>query len=280
MKKILCLIIVLLSIISFPGKAFAVNYSQKSFDHDRFLGEVLFGRNEYTTKKNDIGLQMLQKASYLTIDQMNNTTANKEKGQQALDYLRRQHVRGLPRNVDSINPSPDQKQLSGTNHRTYTHMGWKYPYESNDIAHSEIRAEILQSTVVKVFDFKMKPTIDILGFLGIGNSKEYDDKKCDAVCRLVYYVHVLGDCFEDENYYQANGTNNGRKIPLGRTHPNETKDYDDRIKDTDIIGELIFLMPELFPDQESSSKYKELMTKLNERKAEIRALYGKTGTMV
>ncbi len=285
MKKALCLIIIVLFIFPFSRSAFAVNYSQKNFDHDRFLGEVLFGATDYKNKKLDKQyrdkIKMLQYASYLAIDQMNNNKVGRQKGQRALSYLRLRWVTGLPINVDSINPTKDQPQLSGTNHRSYTHMGWKYDYKQGralrDIAHSDIRAKILTNTVARVFDFNLKPSSDIIEKIGIFAGMKYDDEKCDAFCRLVYYVHILGDCYEDMNFFQANGSNNGFKIPLGREHPNESSDYSKRIQDTCIIDELLHLMPDLFSEQKGSSDYKELMEKLRERTEEIRALYSKTG---
>lgn len=280
MKKILCWIIILLFLFPLSRSAFAVNYSQKSFDHDRFLGEVLFGAENYKGKKEDKKIKMLQYASYLAIDQMNNNEAGRRKGQRALNYLRLRWVTGLPLSVDAINPSKDQTQLSGKNHRSYTHMGWKYNYEKAgraDIAHSETRARILTNTVAKVFDFNIKPSSNILNSIRFSTEESYDDKKCDAFCRLVYYVHVLGDCYEDMNFFQANGSNNGYKIPLGRKNPSDKKEYEDRIQNTDIIGELIALMPDLFGEQKNTSDYMELMDQLEERKAEIRFLYSKTG---
>lgn len=288
MKKALCWLFVFFAILPFSRDSFATTYPQKNFDHDRFLGEVLFGRNEYNSKKDDpryrTKIEMLQKASYLSIDQFTNNDTEKEKrDQKELNYLRRHFVQGLPWTIAEINPSENDKynSLYPKIHREFTHRGWRFPYAlpeyGGDIAKSEKRNAILYNTVAKVFSLRIKPQNPFGKFIGETMKIQYEDDKCDAICRLIYYVHVLGDCYEDDNFNKANGDSNGKKIPLGRKNPRETKEYDKRIQDTDIIGELFYLMPDLFSNQTHDSKYKELIDRLNERKAEIRALYGSTG---
>ena len=275
MKRALCWIIVCLLLV--PCSTFATEYPQDPFPHDEFLGRVLLGRN-YDSKKDAEALKMLQYASYLAIDQFNNNNESKASGdQEKLDWLRRDcHVSGLPKSVNEINPPSDGSttQLSAKNHRTYTHRGWLFPYknhEKGDLAYSDVRNAILKNTVIKVFNFRLKPPGEVGNWLKRAFAISFDDAKCNAVCQLIYYIHILGDCYEDDNYYKANGSNNGFKIPLGRKTPGNT------IEDTSIIEELIKIMPDLFADQQSTWMYSTFMKELAARRNEIRALYGKTG---
>ncbi len=219
---------------------------------------------------------MLQYASYLCIDQFNNNQERKYvSDEEKLRWLSNR-VRGLPANLEEINPSKDQKvQLSASNHRSFTHMGWNYPYASHapgDIANSKVRMDILKKTVQKVFGFNLSNGYPGKALFNSVFGKDGEDDKHDAFCRLIYYIHILGDCFEDENYKQANGNNNGKKIPLGREHPGNT------IEDTDLISELIKSINDLFINEKNDSfTYMPMIDKLNEKRDEIHSLYSKWG---
>ena len=275
MKKILYRIALLVLILCVSATSFATDYPQDEFSHDEFLGRVLLGE-KYDAKKDDPNLFMLQLASYLAIDQFNNNNNSKKAGdQEKLEKLRIQFgVPGLPASIDEINPTAEQTQLSGKNHRTYTHRGWLFPYKNHfrgDLARSETRSRILRNTVIKIFDFKLKPSLEPITWIGSLFHVSYDDERCEGVCKLIYYVHVLGDCYEDDTYKKANGSSNGFKIPLGRAHPGNT------IEESDLIGELIQVMPVVFPKQQSTWRYMSFMRELGIRAQEIRALYRKTG---
>lgn len=249
----------------------AKSYSQTNFDHDKFLYNVLIDSNQY--KQNETRkekLKMLYFASYLCIDQFNNNSKSDETDQARLDWLR-EKVKGLPKSIDEINPEKNSLQLSPSNHRTYTHRGWKYPY-INDLAHSEIRADILKNTVKTVFDFQLAPESDVGKWIGNIMGVQYSDAQCESFCKLIYYVHLLGDCYEDQNYKQANGDNNGRKIPLGRSNSGNT------IEDSDIVSEILNLLPKLFSDKVRNMRtYKKIISDLESKKEEIRILYGQIG---
>ena len=257
----------------------SIGLSQNNFDHDYFMEYVLFGQ-KYTRKDDptyydeseDLSpLAMIEFATTLCIDQFNNNQESTHDADEAKLKRLRKKVGGLPKSVDELNPDADsQRQLSGRNHRTYTHKGWKYEYDGpgkpGDLAHTEKRETILRNTVEKVFNLK--------SFLGIFGTEK--DERVDCYCRLFYYIHLLGDCFEDADYLQANGSSNGQKMPLGRIHPSKSKVED--IEDSDIITELIWVCDELFSESETNyERYRLLKKELKRVEIDIRNLYSGTG---
>ena len=197
-----------------------------------------------------------------------------------LDRLRKR-VGGLPGNIDELNPDKNSpKQLSGTNHRTYTHCGWKFIYDGpgkpGNIAHSEKRETILRKTVSTVFGFKLNEDSFIAPLWYSVTGAKTNEARCDCYCRLFCYVHLLGDCYEDDSYEQANGSKNGQKIPLGRKHP--SKSYVDDVENSDIITEFIWLSRELFSESETNTiTYPQLHKELLRVEKDIRALYADGG---
>lgn len=255
--------------------ALANEHHEEHFSHDEFLKEVLINPGITPSEQADEKLQMLQYASYLCIDQFNNNDPKKANSDQGkLDWLR-ERVNGLPQSINEFNPDLGGKQLSGTNHRSFTHRGWGFPYwvpgNGGDIAKSKLRMKIMQNTVQTVFGFQLKSDSKIIGWAQSLINKEYDNEKMDAFCRLIYYVHVLGDCIEDENFKQANGQNNGQKIPLGRVNPNPNH----TIEDTDIISELLDLLPVLVNN--NSFTYPSMMQDLQLMQDKINKLYSRPG---
>ena len=264
-------------------------FSQQRFDHDYFLEYVLFGRKlmhkeDATYFDESImlsNLTMIEFASTLCIDQFNNNQEETHsKHQSMLNRLRKQ-VRGLPKSIDEINPDKNSlKQLSAKNHRTYTHQGWRFIYEGpgkpGDLAHSEKREAILRKTVSTVFGFKLKEDSLVAPLWYSITRAHTDEARCEAYCRLFYYIHLLGDCFEDETYQQANGNNNGQKIPLGR--PNPSKKSVEDIENSDIITEIIWVCDELFSSSITNTEtYPQLKKELKRVENDIRALYRSTG---
>ena len=103
-----------------------------------------------------------------------------------------------------------------------------------------------------------------------------DESRCECYCRLFYYIHLLGDCYEDETYQQANGSNNGQKIPLGRANP--SKSAVDDVENSDIITEFIWVCEELFGSSPMNTEtYPHLRDELKRVESEIRTLYKSIG---
>ena len=226
-------------------------------------------------------LAMIEFATTLCIDQFNNNQEDKHTQQQSMLNRLRKKVGGLPGNIDELNPDKNSSvQLSGKNHRTYTHRGWKFQYDGagkpGNIAHSEKRETILRKTVSTVFGFKLKEDSFIAPLWYAVTGTKTDESRCDCYCRLFYYIHLVGDCFEDENYQQANGSNNGVKMPLGRAHP--SKASIDDVENSDIITELIWVCEELFSESDNNAlNYPQLMKELKRVEKDIRELYRSTG---
>lgn len=254
--------------------ALAVDYSQEHFSHDEFLKDVIILPGITLPMQAKEKLQMLQYASYLCIDQFNDKRDSKASGDQSkLDWLRKR-VHGLPKSINEFNPDSDKKQLSGTNHRSYTHRGWGFPYsksenDDDDIAKSKLRMKIMQNTVQTVFSFQLKSDSKIIGWAQSLIHREFDNEKMDAFCRLVYYVHILGDCYEAKYYNEATDSKNEDRIPLGRAKHGET------IEDTDIISELIALLPKLINQENSPSTFPSMMQDLELMQDKIREFYSR-----
>ena len=211
-RKILILSCAILLIINMQVKTFA--FERK--DHDKYMSEVLF--KHFKEIDNDLEAQdemlALESACYLTIDQFNNN------GQKDLDVLIEYGVSNIPKNVSEISFN-----ASGTTHRSYTHRGWDYPYSGDMRELWPKRQAILMNTVAEVFDF--------------GG----DIKKQESICKVLYYIHILGDHKDDTSWQIKNGL----KMGVGGRNDN-----------FDIIHELLGAFEVLFEDQKYTHKYRSL----------------------
>ncbi len=136
--------------------------------HAKLLKEVLIKPGIALSERAEEKLKMLQCASYLCIDQFNNNDPKRANGdQKKLDWLR-ERVNGLPKSINEINPDSGEKQLSGKNHRSFTHRGWGFPYwipgNGGDRAKSKLRMKIMQNTVQTVFDFQLESDLEIINW--------------------------------------------------------------------------------------------------------------------
>ena len=261
-------------------------FNQNTFDHDYFLEYVFFGRKftrsedeSYWDPSKDMNsLNIIEYASYLCVDQFNNGDIKKhEQDQEKLDRLRK-YVSGLPGKVEDINPTEDDRprMLTGTTHRSFTHRGWVFPYHlpgnGGDIAKGRTRERILLRAVDHVFDFYTSGDGLIESGVARISGKPLNDIRCTSYAKLIYYIHLVGDCYEDLDFKQANGNNNGQKIPLGRDHPGRT------IETSDLISEIINVCKELFYYSKSNQeRYSILKAQLNKEKQLISDLYRQTG---
>ncbi len=168
-------------------------------EHDKQLEKVLFGRENYSAsleKKQKDAIKAIHAAAYLCLDQYNG---------HGMDDIIALKDYGIDVDIDSINFKGNYA------HRMYTHKGW-IPPNNPEKGNWPTRKDILQSTVNKVFDFG--PFTDPLLF----NIRREYTRQCDALCALIYYVHVLGDIEEikDIEQFKKEGS---YTIPLARANP-------------------------------------------------------------
>lgn len=218
MKRLRFFVVMLCAVLLFTNIPVQTSAFERK-DHDKYMSEVLF--KNFKVIDNDPEVQdeidALESACYLMIDQFNGN------GQKDLDILINYGVKNIPNNVSEISFN-----ASGTTHRTYTHKGW----DSNFYMKSELeksswteRQGIMMNTVDKVFEF------------------EGDVKKQESFCKVLYYIHILGDHKDDTSWKIQNGLKMGVG---GRTDNN------------DIIHELLEAFETLFVDQKHTHKYRSL----------------------
>lgn len=188
-------------------------------EHDKYMSEVMF--KNFKEIENDSEVQdeiaVLSSACYLTIDQFNGN------GQKDLDVLWDYKVKNIPKDVKEITFN-----ASGKTHRTYTHQGWGSKFYSKleqETCSWTIRQNIMMNTVDKVFDF------------------DGDVKKQESFCKVLYYIHILGDHKDDTSWK----INNGLKMGVGGRNDN-----------IDIIHELLDAFKVLFKGQKYTFKYRSL----------------------
>ncbi len=198
MKKRLWAVLLCVCIIMQCGVRVCA-YDRK--EHDEVLEKVLFGDEKYKEnhKENrDIyeAVKAIECGSYLCLDQYNGN------GKDNLECLKTYGVNGLPSDIGVIDFKGNQ------HHRQYTHKGWDYKYplekgKDKDKANWLIRKKILQSTVERVFDSKKGIVSNLFGKVKSLFSKEEYSKQYDSFCALVYYVHVLGDQIDANEYEEG-----------------------------------------------------------------------------
>ena len=228
--------------------------------HNKQMMKILFssGKCQNLNEQTETLLTMLENASYLCIDQ----SGNKQNDQEKLDYLNNNKVKGIVKTIEEINTQ------SSFLHRSYTHRGWNYSYV-DDKANWKERKKILVNTAEKIFKFEK-----------CYNTSSEAEKKRDAFCRLIYYNHILGDLyFDDEDTLRISGSiestdeipekERGLIIAFAQAHPGETN--------PDIFWEITDSCEILFSGQNSSRKYSSLKTKLKSLAKKARGLQGQTG---
>ena len=156
----------------------------------------------------------------------------------------------------------------GGHHRRYTHRGWDDQENYlNDVnkEHWEKRKKVILRTSYKVFGYEPLP--GLLSATPLGD-KELE-KKLNSFCALIYYVHVLGDYLEDDDYKKFNGKTNGEKIAFARPHPGEDN--------VDMFYELTKHLETLFSDQKDTRVYAQLIGDIKTLANKARNVVGSTG---
>ena len=204
-------------------------------EHDKELMAVLFGRTETYVKNSDTDkyIKALKYASNLTIDQFGGS------GEDKYDDLKKWKMKGIPSKFSDIDYKyviPGGTTLVNANtHRRFTHQGWIIDFgitEANKFW--DTRKKVLLGTANTIFEFNKLPVVI-----------RYD-KKCECFCGIVYYVHLLGDYDEADNYKKLN-----LLVPLAGSNDG-----------VDMISNLKEYIEFVFADQKRSSDYTEMIKEL------------------
>lgn len=201
MKTVKRLVCLLLSVVFMFSMQVPIQAYERT-DHDKQMKEALLSEtflshmsyySHYNKQESKDAINALQNAAYLAIDQANGS------GRHTLDKLKNSKycIKNLPDSIEEINYT-----AFGENHRYISHRGWN-ANDSNELWKK--RKNILLNTADAIFDF------------------HENDRKRDSFCAIIYYIHLLGDCESDNQYY-----GNNLIMELGG-----------RIDNQDIISELI-----------------------------------------
>ena len=147
--------------------------------------------------------------------------------------------------------------ITARTHRHYTHRGWDFPeYPLKELW--EQRKKILTATVNKeIFGYSPGILAKLSFAEGILYKETACNDECEAFCKLVYYVHILGD-YEAAKTYSAEFQ---QLIPLVR--------HEDP-RNPALIDELISIVPILFKNQPQTYRlFIEELDKVKQRAEEI-----------
>mgnify|MGYP003293790373 CR=1 FL=1 len=255
-KKVIWLILFSMVLILLNSE---VSYAYpKAEKHDKALMEVLFeeGYSKYQSTEIKEAIEAIMYASQLTIDQSRGS--NKKNYYDLKNYV----TRGMPRKFSDIDYMYDVDsgiEITPNTHRKYTHQGWNVVDKKGNavvgtkagIKFWKTRKKILLSTINEVFDF------------GVFSTPIHYDDKCDALCGVVYYVHILGDYDEADKISKLT-----RVIPLAGHK--DTDQYD-------TITQLIKHLEILFEEQKDTSTYKSLMQEIEKIEKEAAKLERSVG---
>lgn len=235
-------IVVLMSIIVILSAVLSSASASDKDVHDGYMLQVLFGKNfseENYSEKELQGIEALEAASYLAVDQYNGN------GTEELKILSDYRVPSLPRSISEIDFSGNQY------HRRYSHRGWLGPYNNkdrpypDDKAHWNTRKEILLQTTKKVFGFN-----------------DSQSRINDSLSAVIYYIHILGDHIVETDYQKMNSD----MIGVGG-----------RNDQYDIIHQLIYHFDVLFTSLTSTNRYNSFRSQLRLLNNEFSDLVNKDG---
>ena len=167
---------------------------QEASEHNKELEKVLLGDGypKRVSVQVSNSITALEEASRLTIDQFG---GNLQGSLDKLNAMTEPSISGIPKSISDIDYSEqldvDNKLVTAKTHRKYTHQGWGQVYPLKRCENFwNTRRKLLLNTVNSVFDFGFGSSITLFG---------YSDK-CDSLCTIIYYVHILGDYDEADNY--------------------------------------------------------------------------------
>ncbi len=247
MKQFFCLlsVVVLLVVMAMPALA------HDKTKHNEELEYVLFRDRHYANSHPTTGaiVKRLEDASYLAIDQYNGDGAIE------LGNLNADKIPGIPASIAEFDFSANYA------HRQYTHRGWNVTYDEK--AHWSLRQTILKNTIRAKLFSKVETPLAWFPWLSDHVYGNENEKQCEALAILVYYVHVLGDHIEAEKH-----TALAYVAPLSNSHDRDNPG---------IIPDLIKYLPILFESQTDSEQYKSMMQDLQQLADTADRLYTGTG---
>lgn len=211
-------------------------------EHWNDIRYVLFGQERTPSsldKDQQQKLNALLYATQLCIDQFGGSCAS------YLSSLHNNHYRHLPKSISEID-----LYATANDHRLYTHRGWNENYadvsngENSDWAQRwQQRKKLLTDVAEQIFDFDgRRPVFDVFGYPCTS--------ECDAFCRLLYYVHLLGD-------HAAFTTYSYNRVIKGKQGKDQVVSLASTRGDC-VISELQKAAAELFGETETSELNREL----------------------
>ena len=214
--------------------------------HYKDLERVLFGK-EILTKQQRASTSSLGDPAWDALISLEHATAivlDQYKGddQGLLDQLNEYGVPNLP--PDAITTKEQHERginftAAAKDHRSFTHRGWTFSYlPSSSIANFPVRKEILMATAQVAFDPEL-----------------LNDKRREAFCALLYYVHVLGD-------HMADSKAKGKALIVSLVEPGAAERTPPQ--NEDLFLEFKYYLSVLFSDKSEDQTYSRMMQKLNE----------------
>ena len=255
MRRIIALLLALCLSVSLviPVNAYGAK------EHNKLIESILFGNpNYFKNTSEQIGnqLQKLEYATTICLDQFQGNYADE------LKFLNEQKIHGIIKSIDEIDFGGD------SHHRKYTHKGWLWDYQNNDVAQWGLRKTLLLQTVNDVFDFSNKAgEWKVLWF-----TKDYGyTEQCNSFSAFLYYLHILGeyekmskDLSSPANTRKDFSQITGDIIPLAKMMPTDLS--------PDVFWELEKHLPIIFASQKENGSrvYSDMMQDLRILAAEAR----------
>jgi hypothetical protein len=212
-------------------------FAPNEFIHNLDLIKVILGRQFTQNRDEEVRIELLEKASFLTIDEFNGNNL------QYLDELKAAGVKNLPL-------AADIDFTAGGTHQRYTHRGWEwttYPENLRGYNFQEIwnkRKSILISTLDNIFEFRQNEII-----------------KRDSLGAIIYYTHVLGDHWGDSKGSYLD------RMPISPRPDYRFNSSGPNSNNPTIYTELLYHIPRLFRDQSNSVDLRMLILYLERRKS-------------
>lgn len=262
--KRLARIVVCLTLVTTAAMAIlAPAVAHQRPEHDEDVEYVLFGSRGYKDSHPRLAdkIGALEDAAYLCVDQFNGN------GKEELARLRDRGVPDLPGSIAEIDFS------SNYTHRSLTHRGWNHDYPEK--SHWEARKRILTNTVEKELFSEYKTPLSWFPMLeGLVYGDDHHESKRDAMCELIYCVHVIGDHIEAGEDDKGKKTAEQKIKSLAYVNP-LTRPND--AKEPGLIHDLESCLATLFYSQRWKLTYTHLMRGLDDLARRSDKLVGSKG---
>ncbi len=245
MRKCIASLLIIISLV--PICTYA---HPKQKEHDQELRLVLFGnQDKLLSKEQEKSFQNIANAIAFCIDQF---STNEERKSKSELYNQLHRDANLPYSFEEVELQKTEfgKNVTGKTHRIYTHKGWEFSeYPLKELWKK--RQEIVRLTVNKEL---FAANNDFLSFSWLPwnqSISSINKKQIEAFCALLYYVHILGDHIEAEDYTPEEQI----LVPISASHDRNSPS---------IIGDLIRYLPNLFPKQKTERLYSLMISELQD----------------